>query len=1123
MNSVARIRSRAVLSVNPVFVLVSLLLCNAPLAAQWPELPVRIEQLLFEDDFSGDLSSWVIEQTEGGTTALQNGTLEIEGGGCTVWYREVLSGPVLIEFDATLVMEGGASDNCRDLNCFFMARHPRAPYDLFGGWRSNSKSRMGSFRQYHELRTYYFGMGGHRNSTTRFRRYTGHGDRPLLEQHDLTDQAHMLEPNRVYHIRIIAGSEQVRVYRDGELFFSLDDPQPYTSGWFGFRTVSSHIRYDNFRVFRVSAGKPDVTALQETSRELGMNKGLQELGSRKGIRSLKVFEAAGGSLSERTVFIDKETNGLIWRMTSDPAIDKNEYTDIPVWSADGRYMLFLTARNGGAERWLMEANGNNPKPLSDFADIPPDAGIWSVRYPDIIYYAEKEIQNGRITLTHIISANVRTGEKETIVSVNGDLGKMMPPHPSEKLFLFGDHMGGAWTDKDHPSRAFIVSRRGEVSEVRFDKLYHRLRFTKSPDGRIFYNFDQPRTSWTCLPDGTDRIEIKVNGGHPDWMEGGEWVIFNVREVLPDGTRNFDLRYDAIRYDGTGLKTLYPYGGHASTCRDGTHIVCDGGPGAGSVNMVSTDSANTSQVLFMNHTSRYDHTNRWHPDHHSTHPHPNSSPDGTKVMSNSDVIGQYSDIYVSVARYPDPPLNIRSQVRGNHIRLSWEKPLRSQEVEGYHVYRSKTSGYGYQRLTEDPVTGNEYIMPVESQGYFVVTAMEYSGLQSRPSPEVYYKGSAAWEGEASIVIEAEAGRCSLPFEVQMDMKSRSNGYLVHSRNREKGGTLRFRVTVPFEGRYHCWALVTGKGSLVVKVNGQEAAPFWGNETLWSWQKSPGSLLLHQGENMLELTGQEGTEKIDKLFITSDPACQPSGLMKLCNDTPSCPANVAPSPLSENSIHLGWDQVKGAAYFNVYASSDSVFPLDQQHLVGSPSATRFIDWGLELNKVKYYRITSVNLLGNESGGSCLVHSYPIQCFPVYLELPVDGADRYQMEKETDPQTGMTAVRATAEDAYLVHEFQIPESGDYAIWGYAMIPPDGKAVFDVVIDDSIQTTWEVYGMYNTWKWSPLGRKTSGSPEQFRLEAGKHTLKLSEKLSKGWSGDMVITNDPSFFPVTEMKSTGY
>jgi hypothetical protein len=206
--------------------------------------------LLHRDDFDRDLSSWVVEQGPHGTTQLVNGKLDIDDAtGCTVWFREKITGSVRIEFEATLLQQGGLNDRVSDLNCFWMATDPAHPDDLF----FNSKARVGSFKNYDALRLYYVGYGANDNKTTRLRRYPGDGTKPLLPEHDLSAFKFMNVANRTVKIQLIADQGRIQFIRDGEVVFNFADTAPFTSGWFGFRTVRNHMRLDNFRVYRLAA------------------------------------------------------------------------------------------------------------------------------------------------------------------------------------------------------------------------------------------------------------------------------------------------------------------------------------------------------------------------------------------------------------------------------------------------------------------------------------------------------------------------------------------------------------------------------------------------------------------------------------------------------------------------------------------------------------------------------------------------------------------------------------------------------------------------------------------------------------------------------------------------------
>jgi len=209
-------------------------------------LPVHNKKaLLFSDDFTDTAISknWIVEvaEAERKACAVKDGQLELNTlGGVTAWYKKELSGNVLIEFDRTVVMEGGANDRLSDLNQFWMATDPRQKM-LF--------SRKGDFKEYDSLQLYYVGMGGNYNTTTRMRRYDGHGKLEIVGE--WKDSGHLLQPNKTYHISILAKDGVSSFYVDGKRFFSYRDEHPFTQGWFGIRSTKSRQRIGRVRIWRI--------------------------------------------------------------------------------------------------------------------------------------------------------------------------------------------------------------------------------------------------------------------------------------------------------------------------------------------------------------------------------------------------------------------------------------------------------------------------------------------------------------------------------------------------------------------------------------------------------------------------------------------------------------------------------------------------------------------------------------------------------------------------------------------------------------------------------------------------------------------------------------------------------
>jgi hypothetical protein len=210
--------------------------------------------VLHQDDFRNGHSLWHIEAEKPGRISAADGVLDIDvPAGVTLWFKPRLEGPVVIEFDATAVAEGGPNDHVSDLNVFWMANNPDGTEPVF------TRPRSGAFAEYNDLLTYYVGLGGNRNTTTRFRRYIGDPvTRPLLPEHDLTAADARLIPNRGQTITLIANGRTIEYRRDGRRLILLDDPAPYANGWFALRTTYSHLRIRELRVYRLSNDAPQM-------------------------------------------------------------------------------------------------------------------------------------------------------------------------------------------------------------------------------------------------------------------------------------------------------------------------------------------------------------------------------------------------------------------------------------------------------------------------------------------------------------------------------------------------------------------------------------------------------------------------------------------------------------------------------------------------------------------------------------------------------------------------------------------------------------------------------------------------------------------------------------------------
>jgi hypothetical protein len=233
-------------SVCMVLAFIVLMTQVMPAAAQSTESTCSLGKpgkLIYQDNFDTDLRQWQVESADAKNSdiSVANNQLLIDAAkGATVWFKQKLSGDILIRYTRRVVMEQGRNDRLSDLNQFWMATDPRD---------QNIFTRKGVFEQYDDLRLYYAGIGGNTNTTTRFRKYQGNGERTLLTE--LNERDTLLQANRDYVIETAVYQGCTRVLVDGKVFFSYKDKDALQNGYFGFRTTQSRQQVRDFKIYQL--------------------------------------------------------------------------------------------------------------------------------------------------------------------------------------------------------------------------------------------------------------------------------------------------------------------------------------------------------------------------------------------------------------------------------------------------------------------------------------------------------------------------------------------------------------------------------------------------------------------------------------------------------------------------------------------------------------------------------------------------------------------------------------------------------------------------------------------------------------------------------------------------------
>jgi len=830
--------------------------------------------------------------------------------------------------------------------------------------------------------------------------------------------------------------------------------------------------------------------------------GLFAAAKRQGWRKLPLFRRGDTYLSERLVFRDTVTGNQVWRMTCDPGVDKVQYYDLPEWNADGSRLIFDTRREPTG-LWQMDADGGNLRPLP-IEGASSFRGFLSIKDPGIFYLSRTD-ESG----TYVDAWNITTGERQEVAhcSVPG-LG-MQPPHPSEEHFLLSKN-GTADTD----CVVVVVGRDGSEQVVPIGGRYHRLRFAKSPDRRIFFNRDDPRTQWAIMPDGSGLTALPDPGGHPDWTPDGAYLTYYSGGAIWQLSKDGQQKTPLLQHGG---------GGHGGSTLDGDFFVSDTGPGGDypdSILYLRRDGSQVVQRVCSHGSDMLAHSpeNAAHPDHHSAHPHPMSSPDGTKTVFGSHLLGPFTDVYVCVNRYPDPPRNLACQVQGRQARFAWEKPMRCRELKGYAVYHSPQSGVGYRQINRELARRTDYLIDNPKPGFYVVTAVEYSGLESRPSGEV---SLGVEDAPRRLLLEAEAGQLELPVHEVLRDAECSNGYCVGSREAEGGGSVTLDVGIPVAGQYAVWARAQGEGEWRVSADGDSLGSLAASGE-WAWRKLDEAVALSRGAHKIALAPSTGATRLDKLLITSDSAYTPEGRMRLREAPPPPVRGLRAEPIDSFTMHLTWEASAdpGLAYYNVYSPDGPDEACSQATRIASVPETEFVDAARAPEQTLTYRVTAVDRSGNESAPSqpVTLETPARELVCLALEAEEGSAARGVVGANIEGASGGGCLAGDPGDgacrAAVELRFRVPQEDDYAVWARYRYPQPGGRGCTVQVDDREPQSWPMYGRFEQWVWGAVGPTVSTTPALWRLNAGEHTLRLRFQGEGKLLDLVVVTNDASTIP---------
>jgi len=224
--------------------------------------------------------------------------------------------------------------------------------------------------------------------------------------------------------------------------------------------------------------------------------------------------------------------------------------------------------------------------------------------------------------------------------------------------------------------------------------------------------------------------------------------------------------------------------------------------------------------------------------------------------------------------PAVPDNLWASGADGAVSLDWDDNS-EEDLDGYNVYRSTTSGSGYIKLNDSILSSSDYTDNDVTNGityYYVVTAVDTSTNESAYSGEV-----SATPGSiviTSITIQENTiGFCSVDGDIESEHSGYTGSGYANTEN-ALGSSIDWRIIAPYNDTYtFTWRFANGSSNRLAKllINGLEEVssisfPSTGAWTNWSEVSVDVSLTAGVKNIRLQATGSSGLANIDYLMVT-----------------------------------------------------------------------------------------------------------------------------------------------------------------------------------------------------------------------------------------------------------------
>ncbi|MBT4814868.1 MAG: hypothetical protein HON70_04175, partial [Lentisphaerae bacterium] len=757
------------------------------------------------------------------------------------------------------------------------------------------------------------------------------------------------------------------------------------------------------RTSAISASPPDFSPDPDPIH------GLEALSERAGHKPWDRYWRGDRLISHRVMFRDRKHGTWLWLLDNSPSVQYCVTASIwPGWNADGSVLYVNGPRqtpDSTPKSWLFNADFSALRP-HPFGGMP----LWDREDPSV-YYCHSgsegkvwkvDLRTGRETLLASWKPRARersyglTKDNRSVFVTDHDGGLWVPYEPTEKplpyvnvLDCYGQGRGGegivpskllAAEDEEGPVFRVLIGTRVYTDTGRTERVVvpisgHTEYLRTFASGRVRFPDDAEPPATKDLDELFQIYHLypSCSHGHLSYSPDGEYVCW-------DGT----TRSHRVRDHGDLQQ-------HRVTLKGGVYHACWFSDPRFFVTCVrayrsSYDRAHNSGLLTQAFSD-----GTWQPvcdikmrpaafyyqGNFAT-----LSRDATKIHYESSMTGVPKN-YIAVMARPQAPRDLSCRTDGDSVLLEWTNPPHSREVRGYLVYRSERSGDGYVLRTPQPVEGATFrdtLAASEGNRFFVVTALEHTGLESGYSNEVAAMGTGTGATSTdSLVVYAEAEDALVDLSTAdrpgisrgRDMLRASNWYYIYRSPEAQRGEAALPVRVPRTGLYSVWLRTrrgsTGKGRWTGACDGQALGTSLCTTDTWDWHRlDGGQVRLMEGKHRFTLATDSVGAQADVLCLATDPAFVPEGGRPEDVEPPRPVSGVRVESVEGRTVALSWDACPAPDvwHYNVYGARAPITEPMQESLLASPTTCEFIDWGLRAGTAYHYAVTAVDRRGNES---------------------------------------------------------------------------------------------------------------------------------------------------------------